>query len=326
MGGLVWGLVSVLAGQVLVGVVVFAWSAYVVPGWAQALQRRQARMPELLRMDASGVTVHHPGRHSSAAWSVGWPQVRACSVREVGLPERFWEDLGRATKVLTIEVLDHREVDGPDNHRQRLLGWALLTGSTPSRTRLQLLLARLELDAVGRVAAWLAEHQPAAGLDIEVSAAGKTPSGWVPSRVGILVPDQALADELLERLDDLGLRTVVVADSPVEALAEGLRDCTAVIAVDTDPDVLSEGAGRAGLDRVVWAVIEVADASVLVRPERAWTTLDLAPLETESQHAAGPEVGDLAATLVGLLTDRTSLGRQWRLGDDGVPVAASMPA
>jgi len=115
-GGLIWGVVSAVAGQVLLGVVVFAWSAYVAPGWWASLQRPAPGL-EMLRLDVAGVTVHQPRRGNSVAWSVGWPQVRGFRVHEVGVPEPLQDHLGLVTKVLTIEVLDHREVQGPSDHR-----------------------------------------------------------------------------------------------------------------------------------------------------------------------------------------------------------------
>jgi hypothetical protein len=322
VGGVTWGVYSVFAGQVLVGVVVFAWSAYVGPSWWRAL-RRPAGGPEVLRMDAAGVTVRHVGRGEAVAWSVGWPQVRSFTVSEVGVPDHFREHLGPATKILTIEVLDHREVEGPSEHRERLLGWALLTGSTTTRTRLQLLLARVDADAVRRVAAWLAEHQPTVGLDIDVTGPGESPRKRVSSRVAVLVSRRALRTELVTRLREMGLRPEEVAADDVDALTGRLRTCTLVAAVDADAVPLSDAAARAGLDRVVLAGTTVADPTLLVRSGSAWTVLDLTQEEARAQPARPLDDEGIADAMVGLLKNRKSVRQVWRIGPDGVPVAAT---
>jgi hypothetical protein len=324
VGGLGSGVYFLFAGVALVGVALVAWSAYVVPGWWRAM-RRAVRGPEVLRMDSEGVTVCHGSvRGEVSTWSIGWPNVRSLTVHETALHANVQERAGPVTKVLSIDVVDHREVEGPSDHRERLLRWALLIGSTTSRTRLQVLLGMVGPAAARRIAAWLAAHQPGISLEVDVTGAGEAAPQPVPSRVAVLVARPGLRSELVERMRTMGLSPLVVQADDAEALTEQLRTCTAAIAVDTDAGLLSEAAARAGLDRVLLAVTPTSDPAALLSSDRAWTVLNLE--EAQPPVDSPFEDGVVADATVALLEDRESLHRVWRVGPDGAPVAAEARA
>ena len=325
LGGMAGGIYVLFGGQILVGLVIVAWSAYLVPGWWRAL-RRPAGGREVLRMDALGVTVRHGrGRGEAVAWSVAWPQVRTLTVREVQVPVQLADHLGPVTKLLTIDVLDHQEVEGPADHRERLLGWALLAGTTTSRARLQIALAEVDQDAVRRIAAWLAENRPAVGLDIDVTGPEASTRQRVPSGVAVLATAKTLRTELEERLRAMGLRTQPADVDDADTLTERLRSCALVVAVDADPELLSDAAARAGVDRVLLAVTGVADPAPLVRSDRAWTVLDLTQ-GAEAKPALAVDDRIIVEGLAGLLANRDSVRQVWLIGPGGVPVAATGPA
>lgn len=324
VAGLALGLSLVVAGEPLVGLIIVGWCVYVAHSWLGAL-RRPVHGPEILRMDRDRVTVRHlGGRAGEAAWSVAWPHVQSVTVREVALPAPAQERFGPATKVVTIDVLDHRDVDGPADHRERLFPRALLTGTTTSRARMEAFLADSGPDAVRRLAAWLGEHHPEVGFDIDVTPHRMAAAEPPPGRVGVLATGPDLQDAIVEHLRTRGLRPSLVAADTEELLTDGLRECTALIAVDADPERVEEAAATAGLDRVLLAVSDDVDTSALVRSDRVWTVLTLSTGNGTHQQA-GPALDpdDIAQTAVALLVAKDSVRRTWRPGPDGVPVAAT---
>jgi hypothetical protein len=323
LGGVGGGLYCIVFGPVLVGLVIAGWSAYISPSWWRTV-RQPVEGREVLRMDVDGVTVQHGrGREDAVAWSTEWSQVRGLTVREVAVPEPVQGHLGVLTKTVSIDVLDHRVVDGPTDHRARLLPWALLTGTTTSRMRLQVLLAEVSPDGVGRLTAWLAKHRPEVVLDIDVTAPGAAVRQRVPSVVAVLVSERVQRASLLERLRQAGLQPEVTDAADVDALTEELRACTVLVAVDADPALLSEAAARAGVDRVLLAMTSGGAPATLVSSDRAWTILD-ASLDDEDPR--GPRLIDhegIAEAVVALLMRKDAVGRVWRIGPEGVPVVAS---
>jgi len=323
-GSIIGGVYLLVAGYVLPGLVVAAWSVYLARGWWRAL-RRPAGGREVLRMDADGVTVHHGrGRGEPAAWSVAWPQVRAVTVREVGVPEQLQEHLGEVTKVVTVDVDDHRQVHGPADHRERLLAMALVTGTSTSRTRLQVFLGEAGPDAVRRLATWLAEHRPGVGLDFDVTGPRETARVRVASRVAVLAAGQELRMALAARLRARGLQPEMVDAEDPDALTARLRACTVLVAVDADAALVSAAAGQAGLDRVLLASTGGADTSALTSSDRAWTVLDLSPeTAADPQRTRTLDSDTIAEAVLTLLAPRSSVRRAWRVGPDGEPVAVA---